>query len=72
MEELSDPNAIFSAKEGKVCDNYTFSPVNVSFKESTGIIFLGLLSLFLFFALRRLQKRYDALVDQKLQAPETE
>lgn len=64
MDQTSEVPANENSKGGKFADNYTFSPVSVTMRETAGVIFLGLLAIFLFIELRRSQKRYDDLINQ--------
>ena len=50
--------------QGKVCDNYTYSPVNVSMNNTLGMLFMGVLSILLFVSLAKTQKRYRELLER--------
>lgn len=62
MDQPSEVPAHENPEGGKYADNYTFSPVSVNMRETAGVIFLGLLAIFLFIELRRSQKRYADFV----------
>ena len=64
MEQPLEVPAHENPKDGKFADNYTFNPVSVNMRETAGVIFLGLLAIFLFIELRRSQKRYADLVER--------
>ena len=51
MEQPLEVPAHENPKDGKFADNYTFNPVSVNMRETAGVIFLGLLAIFLFIEL---------------------
>ena len=61
MDQQSEVPSL-EMRKGRFADTITYSPVTVSLRETTGIIFLGLLAIFLFIELRRTKKRYDELL----------
>jgi Ni/Fe-hydrogenase subunit HybB-like protein len=61
MENLAEK---MPSIQGKVCDNYTYSPVEVTMHNTVGMVFMGIVSILLFVALLISQKRYQALVDK--------
>jgi hypothetical protein len=50
--------------QGKVCDNYTYSPVNVRMNNTLAAFMLGILAIMLFFSLIKSQKRYQELLER--------
>ena len=66
MDKAEDLLKALPPHEGKLMDSPTYSPVNVKFVESTGIIFLGILAIMLFSAYKKLQAKYEALLKNNL------
>ena len=62
MDKAEDLLKALPPHEGKLMDSPTYSPVNVKFVESTGVIFLGILAIMLFSAYRKLMEKYEALL----------
>jgi hypothetical protein len=50
--------------QGKVCDNYTYSPVKVTMHNTVGMVFMSILAILMFTALLITQKRYQEMVNR--------